>query len=299
MIKEVKNTGYLREGYIEIGGRKAWYKITGADKQKPPVIILHGGPAASHYYLEPLEALSGERPVIFYDQLGCGLSDRLDDNSLWTIEHFIKEITEIRTALDLKKTHILGHSWGTMLAIDYMLHAAPKGVLSLVLSGPCLSAKMWGLDQRKYLLELPVSVREVILKAEKTGDFSSKEYQDATMEYYKRHVCRLDPWPDCLNKAFGGMNYEIYKHMWGPSEFTITGTLKDYDRVNELPKIKTPALFTCGEFDEAAVETTDYYHKKIPQSEIFIFKTASHNHHLEKTDEYLQVVGNFLKNSES
>ncbi|MDD4182842.1 MAG: proline iminopeptidase-family hydrolase [Candidatus Omnitrophica bacterium] len=299
MTNGTKNTENIREGYIKVTGGKVWYKISGADKNKAPLIVLHGGPAASHYYLEPLEALSGTRPIVFYDQLGCGSSDRPTDKSLWTIEHFIEELSQIRTALGLKKVHILGHSWGTMLAIDYMLRLSPKGIVSLILSAPCLSAKMWSLDQQKYLLELPRQMQEIIFKTEKTGNFSSKEYQDAMLYYYKLHLCRLDPWPDCLNKAFNEINYEIYKYMWGPSEFTITGTLKSYDRANDLYKIKIPVLFTCGEFDEATPQAADYYHKKIPQSELFVFKGASHNHHLEKTNEYRKVVDDFLKITES
>jgi len=298
MMKEIKNTGYLREGYIKVTGGNVWCKIIGANKDKTPVIILHGGPAASHYYLEPLEAFSSSRPVIFYDQLGCGLSDKTTNKSLWTIEHFIEELSEIRAELNLKNMHILGHSWGTMLAIDYMLKFSSKGIVSFVLSAPCLCAKMWSLDQRKYLLELPSKMQEIIFRTEKNGDFSSKEYQDIMTYYYKLHLCRLDPWPECLDKALSEMNYEIYKYMWGPSEFTITGTLKNYDRINDLYKIKIPVLFTCGEFDEATPQAADYYHKKIPQSELFVFKDASHNHHLEKTEEYLKLVDNFLTTAE-
>ncbi|MDD4954915.1 MAG: proline iminopeptidase-family hydrolase [Candidatus Omnitrophica bacterium] len=286
-----------KEGYIKVVGGNVWYKIAGVDKDKPALIILHGGPAGSHLYLKPLEALAATRPVVFYDQLGCGLSDKPNNKSLWTIERFAEELFQIRAKLNLKNVHILGHSWGTMLAIDHMLKFS-KGIISFILSGPCLSAKMWGLDQRKYLLELPSKIKEIVLRAEKSADFSSKEYQDAMMYYYKLHVCRLDPWPECLTQAFNEMNYEIYKYMWGPSEFTITGTLKNYERINDLYKIKIPVLFTCGEFDEATPETTDFYHKKIPQSEIVIFKGASHNHHLEKTEEYLKAADSFLKEAE-
>jgi len=299
MIKETKNSGHTREGYIKVAGGQVWYKISGADKKKLPVIILHGGPAATHYYLEPLEALSSERPVIFYDQLGCGLSDKTNVKSLWTIEHFVEELGQVRAALNLKNVHMLGHSWGAMLAMDYIIKHNPKGIASLVFSGPCLSATMWGLDQRKYLSELPLKAREIISKTEKEGNFDSKEYQDVMASYYQSHVCRLSPWPDCLKKAFSSMNYEIYKYMWGPSEFTITGTLRNYDRANELYKIKVPTIFTCGEFDEATPQTVDYYHKKVPQSEVFVFKDASHNHHLEKTKDYLKIIGDFLKRADN
>ncbi|MCK9572779.1 MAG: proline iminopeptidase-family hydrolase [Candidatus Omnitrophica bacterium] len=298
MEKEIKKSGNVQEGYIKVTGGNIWYKICGSDKNKIPVIILHGGPAATHYYLEPLEALSSERPVIFYDQLGCGLSDKANVKSLWTIEHFVEELGQVRAALNLKNVHILGHSWGAMLATDYIIKYMPKGIASLVFSGACLSATMWGLDQRNYLSEFPLKAREIISKTEEKGNFDSKEYQDVMINYYQSHVCRLSPWPDCLKRAFSEMNYEIYKYMWGPSEFTITGILKKYDRINDLNRIKIPTLFTCGQFDEASPQTTDYYHKKIPQSEIFVFKDASHNHHLEKTNDYLEVVGSFIKNAD-
>lgn len=298
MIKETKNTGDIREGYVKVPGGNIWYRIAGANKNKIPLIVIHGGPAGSRYYLQPLEVLANTRPIIFYDQLGCGLSDKSTDKSYWTIEHFIEELSLIREALNLKSAHILGHSWGAMLALDYALKLNPRGVKSFIFSGACFSVKMWGLDQRKYLLELPSKIQEAILTAEKNGDFSSREYRDAMEYYYKLHICRLDPWPECLNESMSEMNYEIYKYMWGPSEFTITGTLKNYDRVNDLYKIKIPVLFTCGEFDEAAPQTTDRYHKKIPQSELIVFKGASHNHHLEKTEEYLTVISDFLKRVE-
>jgi len=112
----------------------------GADGKKIPLLLLHGGPGASHDYLEPLEPLSDERPVIFYDQLGCSNSDRPDDQSLWTIERFVEELEQVRETLQLREVHILGQSWGTMLGVEYMLMKKPHGVTSLILSGPCLSA---------------------------------------------------------------------------------------------------------------------------------------------------------------
>ncbi len=286
------------EGYIPVTGGNIWYKIVGADRKNIPLLVLHGGPGAPHDYLEPFEALSDERPVIFYDQLGCGNSDKPSDTSLWTIERFVNELEQVRTYLNLDKMHLHGQSWGSMLAVDFVLTKSSKEVVSLILSGPCISLSRFAADQRAYLLELPDTLQRIINESEASGYFGSKEYQDAMMAYYKIHVCRLDPWPDCLNRTLQKLGHEVYEYMLGPSEFTITGTLKGYERVDRLKEITVPTLFTCGQYDEATPSTTSYYHSMLPGSEIVIFEGASHEHHLEKTDECLKVVRNFIDKTE-
>jgi proline iminopeptidase len=298
MDYEGKNNARVIEGYIPVTGGSIWYKIIGANRKNIPLLVLHGGPGAPHDYLEPLEALSDERPVIFYDQLGCGNSDRPGDLSLWTIERFVNELEQVRTYLGLDKMHLLGQSWGTMLAVDYMLAKKPKDVVSLILSGPCLSLSRFTSDQKAYLLELPEALQRIINEGEASGCFGSREYQDAMMTYYSIHMCRLDPSPDCMNRTMEKMGYEVYEQMWGPSEFTITGTLKGYERADRLKEISVPTLFTCGRYDEATPSTTAYYHSLLPGSEIAIFEDASHQHHLEKAEEYLKVVRNFIDKTE-
>lgn len=287
------------EGYIPVTGGNVWYKIVGTNRKKIPLLVLHGGPGAPHDYLEPLEALSDERPVVFYDQLGCGNSDKPSDTSLWTIERFVDELEQIRTYLGLDKMHLLGQSWGTMLAVDFMLAKKPKSVMSLILSGPCLSSSRFASDQKLYLLELPETLQKIINEVEASGCFGSREYQDAMMAYYKIHVCRLDPWPDCLNRTMEKLGNEVYEQMWGPSEFTITGRLKGYERADLLKEISVPTLFTCGRYDESTPSTTAYYHSMLPGSEIYIFEDASHLHHLEKSGEYLEIVRNFIDKTEN
>jgi proline iminopeptidase len=294
-----KSGSQPQEGYINVTGGKVWYRATGIDKKGIPLIIIHGGPGAPHDYLEPLEVLSNERPVIFYDQLGCGNSDTPCDPSLWTMERLIEELGQVREALGLDRVHILGQSWGTMIAVDYILTKGSKGVISLVLSGPCLSAPRFVSDQREYLRQLPEDVKKVILESEASGNFSSKAYQDAMMTYYRLHVCRMNPWPDCLNRTFEKLAYKMYEYMWGPSEFTTTGTLRDYDLSDRLEEIMVPVLFTCGRYNECTPSTASYYGSMLPGSEVVVFEDASHEHHLEKTAEYLVVVRDFLKKSES
>lgn len=293
-----ENSDDLQEGYIIVTGGKIWYKIAGKNQTGMPLLIIHGGPGVSHDYLEPLEALADERPVIFYDQLGCGKSDGPADKNLWTIGHFVEELHQVRQALELKKCHILGQSWGCALAVDYMLTHQPAGVESLILSGPLLSASRWIADQNAYIRELPESTRAIILKSEQTGDYSSSQYQGAIMDFYRRHVCRLDTWPDCLNRSFETINFEMYKHMWGPSEFTVTGELNSYERTDHLNEIDIPVLFTCGEYDEATPTTTQFFQDHLPGSQIRIFENASHEHHLEKPQEYLQVIRHFMHQAE-
>ncbi len=283
-----------QEGYVEVEGGKIWYRKTGIGRPGIPLLVVHGGPGASCDYLEPLEALSSARPVIFYDQLDCGNSTKTSNPELWTLERFSRELHQIRCALELQQLHILGQSWGCSLAVEYILGKESSGAVSLVLSGPMLSSFRWATDQKKYLADFPPEMQEVIRCCEASGDFSSSAYQNAMMNYYQRHVCRMPIWPDCLNRTFAMLNTELYQYMWGASEFTITGTLKDYDRVKRLSEIRMPVLFTCGAEDEATPETTRFFQQQVQNSQIHIFSDASHEHHLEKLEEYIAVTGDFL-----
>lgn len=288
----------LREATVTVPGGKVWTGTVGSGTPGIPLLVLHGGPGAPHDYLEPLQALADQRPVVFYDQLGCGSSDRPDDPALWTVERFVEELVRVRAALHLERVHILGSSWGTMLAVEYMLARRPDGVAGLVLSGPCLSASRFTADVRAYLQALPEPVRRTILEKEAYEDFESPEYQEAMTAFYRKHVCRVEPWPDCLVRTIEKMGQAVYRHMWGPSEFTVTGTLKNFERVERLAEIRVPALFTCGRFDEATPEATAWYRDSLPGSEMAVFEDASHEHHLEKPEAYLQTVRDFLRRAE-
>jgi len=284
----------IQEGHIPVPGGNIWYGIVGADRKGVPLVVVHGGPGAPHDYLEPLAALADDRPIVFYDQLGCGNSDKPDDLSLWTIERFVEELAQLRAALDLARVHLLGQSWGSALVIDYMLTRQPAGIAGLVLSGPLASASRWIADQQAHLRALPEEAQAAVRKAEASGDFESAEYQAAMMQFYRRHVCRLERWPECLDRAFQKLAYPVYLKMWGPSEFSVSGTLKRYDRVDALKDIRVPVLFTCGEHDEATPRTTRLYQRHLPGSAIAVFPGASHEHHLEQPEHYLSAVRDFL-----
>jgi proline iminopeptidase len=288
-----------KEGMVDVPGGKVWYKIVGARAKGNPVLTLHGGPGYPHDYLEPLEDLSNDRPVIFYDQLGCGNSDKPNDTSLWTVDRFVEELAVLRESLELDKVHLLGHSWGTILAVEYVSTRKPRGICSMVLSGPALSASRWTSDCRAYLAKLPKDTQKAILDSEAAGTFDSPEYQAAVLTFYKKHVCRLDPWPDCVSRTVQKLGKPVLLHMWGPSEFTATGTLKDFELTGLLKEISVPVLFTAAQYDEASPKTTRYYHSLLPGSEIHVFKGASHCHHVEKREEYVQVVRDFLARADS
>jgi proline iminopeptidase len=285
------------EGFIDVPGGRVWYHIEGSDKTKTPLLTLHGGPGMPGYYLAPLSKLADERPVIFYDQLGCGRSERPKDASLWHIERFVKELDSVRKALHLNQIHILGHSWGTMLAMEYM-KTNPKGVRSLILSGPAISVKKWLEDANKYRKELPRETQAILTKHEEAGTMDSKEYQDAVMIYYKQHLCRLDPWPPEMNATLKETGTNAYLTMWGPSEFFATGNLKNYDGTAELKRIKPPVLFIAGKYDEASPETTMYYKSLLPRSSIVILENSSHAAMLEEPEKYMEAVRGFLHKHE-
>src|SRR5215472_17903448 len=157
------------EGYVNVPGGRIWYRIVG-NGTRTPLVLLHGGPGAPSYYLNPLAKLGDERPVIFYDQLGAGRADKPTDITLWRVERFIQELSELRRALGLKQVHILGHSWGTMLAADYML-TKPAGVRSLILASPALSIRRWLEDAETLKGTLPQSVQDAIARHQSAGTF--------------------------------------------------------------------------------------------------------------------------------
>jgi proline iminopeptidase len=248
--------------------------------------------------MTPLEALADERPVVLYDQLGCGKSDKPDDVSLWRVERFVEELHQLRRQLRLNRVHILGHSWGTMLAMDYYL-AHPEGVVSLVMSSPCISIPRWLDDCANYIRQLPIEVQEALARHQSAGTIDSEEYEKAADEFYRRHVRRLDPLPEALMEARESRGEVVYATMWGPNEFYMEGgNLIDYDRSGRLGEIKVPTLFSCGRVDEAAPGTTEWYHSLTPGSEFVVYENSAHLPQWEETERYVSVVRAFLRRVE-
>lgn len=287
----------VREGYVPVRGGRVWYKVVGSGGAIP-LVTVHGGPGIPHDYLEPLEGLASERPVIFYDQLGAGRSDRSDDVSLWHNDRFVDELGRLIDALGLEQLHLLGQSWGTILATEYALRH-PAKLASLVLASPVLSIPRFAAGGAALRAALPAKIRSVLDQHEAAGTTDSPEYATATMEFYGRHICRLDPWPDALMRSFSGLNSVIYSTMQGPNEFTINGIHKDYDVTARLSQIHLPTLFTSGRYDEVRPDDVAWYRGLVPGAELVVFEQSAHMAHMEETDAYLRVLREFFRRAET
>ena len=292
----------MTEGAIPYAGGETWYRIAGDGEEpgKLPLVCLHGGPGALHDYLEPLGGLAATgRRVVFYDQIGCGNSWVEKDSSFWTVELFVEEVAAVRDALGLDRIHLFGSSWGGMLAMEYAL-TQPDGLASLVLSSSPPSIPVWEEETGRLRRELPAEVQAVLDEHEAAGTLDSPEYQEATMEFYNRHVCRLDPWPDYVVRSFAGLEEhpEVYMTMQGPNEFVITGTLKDWDITDRLGEIDVPTLITAGRHDEFTPRQADALHRGIPGSRFVTFEHSSHMQFVEEPERYRRVVADFLDHVE-
>lgn len=285
-------------GTVLFRGYRVWYRITGERDEpgKHPLLVLHGGPGAAHDYLESLEAMAATgRRVVFYDQLGVGNSDHPKDPSLWSISLFLEELEAIRRELCLAQVHILGQSWGGMLGMEYAL-TKPLGLVSLVVANSPASMLQWAAEANRLRSELPYDVQETLHRHEQAGTTDHPDYQNAMMVYYRKHVCRLDPWPECLNRSLEkmGRHPEVYHTMNGPSEFHVTGKLKGWDIIHRLGDIQIPVLVISGRYDEATPLIAKTVHQGIPSAQWVLFEESSHMPHLEETERYLQVLENFL-----
>jgi proline iminopeptidase len=301
----VSLAGTSREGFVETRAGRIWYRVVG---ERPgaaaPLLVVHGGPGLPSDYLEPLAALADERPVVFYDQLGCGRSDRPAapwPAGRWNTEYFLGELWKVRQALDrqpgFEHIHVYGHSWGSQIAVEYAL-TRPEGVLSWVLADPPLCMPRWLADLARYRAALPAEVRAVLDRCEAEGATSAPEYSRATRAFYDRHFCRVHPWPEPVERALAACNDDVYRAMWGASEFHMTGVLRTYDRSDRLGEIDAPVLFLCGRHDEATPETTAWYQSLVPGAELLVVEEASHLPHLENPAVTLPAIREHLRRAD-
>jgi L-proline amide hydrolase len=297
-------THKITEGYIPFKGYKTWYRIVGEREEpgKLPLLCLHGGPGACHDYLESLDAMADTgRRVIYYDQLGCGNSAIPEKKpELWTVELYVEEVDAVRKALGLDRIHLLGQSWGGMLAMEYMF-TQPKGVASLTIASSPASMIQWVEEANKLREDLPPEVQSTLLRHEVGGATDSKEYEEAMTVFYHRHVCRTVPYPECVQRSFDKLaqNPEVYFTMNGPSEFHVIGTLRNWDVRHRLPEIKVPTLVTSGRHDEATPVIAETVHRGIPGSYWVVFENGSHLAHVEEAERYIRVLSQFIEKYDS
>ncbi|KAI0179826.1 proline-specific peptidase [Hypoxylon sp. FL1284] len=240
---------------------KTWYKIIGNldNSTVPPIIVLHGGPGSGHDSLTPLVDIYESRkiPIIFYDQIGCGhsthLRDKAGDETFWTVDLFIQELDNLIDHLDLRQKgfHILGQSWGGMLAGSYAARR-PLGLRRMALSGAPASMPLYKQACKRRLAELPADVRQTLEECDRRGDHDSPEFKAASAVFFKRYVCRLDPMPEPLQRTMKNIKDDstAYSTMQGHSEFDTIGTLKPWEGWKDAHKIEAETLLLNGRYDE-------------------------------------------------
>ena len=286
----------MADGYVDVPGGRVFWRDVG--EVGVPLLCLHGGPGFPHDYMEALEGLAERRRVVFYDQLGCGKSDRPDDTSLWTVDRFVEELQTVRDALELDRLHLFGSSWGGMLAMQYTIDRKPE-LESLILCSSPASIPRWVDGCNELLAQLPENVQSEIKRHEDNGYLSCPEYASAVMVFYRRHLCRLDPWPDGLERAYAGAGLEVYHHMNGPTEFTVVGTLREWSVMDRLGEIDAPTLVVSGEHDELRPEHAKEVADAIPNAELEILDGCSHLAFAEEPERFYGVVNEFLDRVEA
>ena len=296
--KESKSSALtIGESYLEVPGGKIWYKVTGTGI-RVPVVLLHGGPGGSSFGLKPFEDLGNDRQVIRYDQLGSGKSDVIQDTTMFTIDHFVKELDLLRTHLGLSKWHVLGHSWGTIVALEYY-RKYPDQVSSLIFGSLCLNIQAWEQSTKQLLTSFPDSLQEAVMNAESTGKYDDPLYEEAMNQFYTKYLWGPNPPQYDFDSLMVTFNKDLYRYMWGPSEFTVTGTLKDYNATSFLPMIKVPTLFTVREFDEINPDIVKEFAGKVNDSHFTVFAGSSHMTPWDAHDENVKVVREFLNSVDS
>jgi proline iminopeptidase len=283
------------EGRLAVDGGTIWYRVSGTGTATP-LVLLHGGPGYSSFYLKSLEALSDERPVVIYDQLGAGKSDRVTDTTLFTIPHFVAELDSLRAHLGYERWHVLGHSWGTILGLEYY-RAHPDRVASLTLASAAIDMPTWEKNVRRMIGTLSDSAQRAIKAREADGNFAAPDYQAANGEFMAKYVVRTAVGPD-IDSTLGTYNPAVYEYMQGPSEFTITGTIKRYNGTAFLRQVKVPLLFTVGEFDEAHPPTIRRQASLAPGAKVAVIPGAAHLTSWDNPSENTRVVREFLRSAE-
>ncbi len=269
-----------REVMVPVQGGRVYVRINGdVGNGRPPIVFLHGGPGSAHWYFLNATALANDRAVILYDQLDSGRSDHPGDPANWTVARFVSELDAIRTALGVKRWHVLGASWGGTVALEYAA-LRPPALASVILQSPLVSTEIWLRDAKRLKDAMPAPIRKLLYECDTQGAHSQAECNAATDAFYNRHVHLMDPPPAiaaykaALPRSFSA---DVYNHLWGRAEFTASGVLKDYDGRPLLGKLDgRRTLFVAGEHDEAIPATVDGFAKSVPGATFREIPHAAH-----------------------
>lgn len=281
-----------REGTLAVPGGRVWFQRVGGGPGRP-LLAVHGGPGLPHTYINALKRLADEREVIFWDQLGCGNSERPSDTALWTMERCVAEVDAVVRGLDLDRFHLFGNSWGAMLALQYLLDTSPAAA-SFTISNSAASIPLFAANVARLKSELDAATQAAIDRHEAAGTTHSAEYQAAIRTWNETFLCRKLPWPRELEDAFRNMGTAIFETMFGPSDFRIVGTVKDWDVFDRLGEITVPTLLLAGRYDECSPEHMREMHQRINGSRFEFFESTAHLPFIEEPARFDQVMREFL-----
>jgi len=281
------------EGYADVLGYDLFYRQFG-EPEAGEILCLHGGPGATHDYLLSMADLAGHGyRVTFYDQLGCGRSQVPKNTALFVPERYVEEVEAFRKEMGLGRPHIIGSSWGGMLAIAYALKYQ-RNMRTMTTVGGLHSVPLTVREMERMKRELPKVVRETLARYEVEGDYENPEYVKAVMVFYRKHLCRLDPWPTEMSYSLDHISKPVYGTMNGPNEFTIIGNTRYWDVTSRLRAIRIPTLVLGGRYDEVSPVVARQIHRNIRGSELTTFPNSSHVPFWEERDAFMKRVLEFL-----
>jgi proline iminopeptidase len=259
-----------------------WTKRVG-NNPKVKVLLLHGGPGATHEYFEAFDSYFPKEGIeyYYYDQLGSAYSDQPKDDSLWDVPRFVEEVEQVRTALGLSRDnfYLLGHSWGGILALEYALKYQ-QHLKGLVISNMMASAPEYIRYAQTVLMPaMDQKALAEITKLEAAKDFENPRYMELLLpNYYVNHILRLPPdqWPDPVNRAFKHINQSVYIQMQGPSEMSLSGKLEKWDRTGDLPKISVPTLVIGARHDTMDPKHMELIARQVQKGRYLFCPDGSH-----------------------
>lgn len=280
----------LKEGY------KVWTKRFGNSPMK--VLLLHGGPAATHEYMEAFESFFPQANIEFYhyDQLGSKRSDQPENDSLWTIERFVEEVEQVRQALGLNKDnfYILGNSWGGILGMEYALKYQ-QHLKGLVICNMTADFGKYEAYNSYLRSQLRPSLVDSLAYYEERKEFQHPVYQELVFEeYYRKHICRLPDWPEAILRSFGNINQPVYEYMQGPSEFVPGGILKGWSVWGRLKEINVPTLMVGAKYDTMNPEEMKEMSELVQNGRYLYCPTGSHLAMWDDQDVFMEGVIQFI-----
>src|SRR5437016_1516565 len=294
----------IQEGFVDAHGVLIYYQIVG---HGAPLMIVHGGPGASHdYFLPYLMTMARTNKIIFIDERGSGRSERLEDATQYTVENMVEDVEAVRQALNLGKISLMGHSYGGVLAQAYAFKYQ-KNLTHLILGSTFHSTSAMNAVLANEKQQMPTEKRERLEALEKAGLFGNgkpwekgrypTEYAElAWGDGYFPFLYQRNPDPNYDPLAGNTTNsWDLYREMWGShGEFLIDGNLKSVEYIDRLSSIHVPTLVICGDHDESDPSLSKTMHEKIAGSKLIIIPQAGHLVFVDQPNLYLKAIDDFL-----